>query len=151
MTVPRPKYSGHGFQGRPQGTNDRSPAGFQPPAQVVPRAGPLAACSQVLCTSYPIYGSLTDSTFMSKRINILLPEKTLAVDKVAPRGDRSRFVSEAVLHYVETHGKQSLREQLKAGYLANAEDNLKIAAEWFPLEEEQWQKNHAGRKTKRKK
>lgn len=82
----------------------------------------------------------------------MLPISTLAVlDKVASKGNRSRFVSEAVLHYVETHGKQGLREQLKAGYLANAEENLKIAAEWFPLEEEAWQKPHAGRKAKRKK
>ena len=89
---------------------------------------------------------------MSKRINIMLPEKTLAVlDKVTAKGNRSRFVSEAVLHYVETHGKQSLREQLKAGYMANAEENLRIATEWFPLEEEAWQKPHGGRKAKRKK
>jgi CopG family transcriptional regulator/antitoxin EndoAI len=88
---------------------------------------------------------------MSKRINIMLPAHTLAVlDKVAPKGDRSRFVSEAVLHYVKTHGKQKLREQLRAGYLANAEENLKIAAEWFPLEEEAWPKP-AARKAKRKK
>jgi CopG family transcriptional regulator/antitoxin EndoAI len=89
---------------------------------------------------------------MSKRINIMLPERTLAVlDRVAPRGNRSRFVSQAVLHYVETRGKQSLREQLKAGYLANADENLRIAAEWFPLEEEAWQKHQPGRKAKSKK
>jgi CopG family transcriptional regulator/antitoxin EndoAI len=89
---------------------------------------------------------------MSKRINIMLPEKTLAVlDRVASRGNRSRFVSEAVLHYVETKGKQSLREQLKAGYLANAEENLKIAAEWFPLEEQAWQKPQPDQKAKSKK
>jgi len=65
---------------------------------------------------------------MSRRINIMLPEKTLAVlDRVAPRGNRSQFVSRAVLHYVETLGKQSLREQLKAGYLANADENLRIS------------------------
>ena len=53
---------------------------------------------------------------MSKRISILLPEETLALlDRVAPKGNRSRFVSEAVLHYVGTHGKQSLRQQLKKG------------------------------------
>jgi len=86
---------------------------------------------------------------MSKRINIMLPEKTLAVlDRVAPKGNRSRFVSDAVLHYVETHGKQSLRQQLKAGYLANADESLKIAAEWFPLEEQAWQSSRAGRKAK---
>ena len=90
---------------------------------------------------------------MSKRINIMLPERTLAVlDKVAPRGNRSRFVSEAVLHYVEAQGKQSLRQQLKVGYLANAEENLKVAAEWFPLEEAAWQKSsRAGRGAKPKK
>jgi hypothetical protein len=47
---------------------------------------------------------------MSQRIDIMLPK--------------------------ETQGKRSLRERLKAGYLANACENLKIAAEWFPLEEE---------------
>ena len=89
---------------------------------------------------------------MSKRINIMLPEKTLAVlDRVAPKGNRSQFVSRAVLHYVETRGSQSLREQLKAGYLANADENLRLAAEWFPLEEEAWQKSQPGPKTKKKK
>jgi hypothetical protein len=52
---------------------------------------------------------------------------------------------------VETKGQQSLREQLKAGYLANADENLKIAAEWFPLEEQAWQKSQPGRKAKSKK
>ncbi len=89
---------------------------------------------------------------MSKRINIMLPEKTLAVlDRVASKGNRSQFVSRAVLHYVETQGKQSLREQLKAGYLANSDENLRIAAEWFPLEEEAWQNSQPGRKAKNKK
>ena len=77
----------------------------------------------------------------------MLPEQTLAVlDRVTSKGNRSRFVSEAVLHFVQTHGKQSLREQLKAGYQANAEENLRIALEWFPLEEEAWQESPASRK-----
>ncbi|MGP0072765.1 MAG: hypothetical protein ACLPWF_12635 [Bryobacteraceae bacterium] len=89
---------------------------------------------------------------MSKRINIMLPDRTLAVlDQVAPKGDRSRFVSAAVLHYVETQGKRSLREQLKTGYLANADENLRIAAEWFPLEEQAWQKPQAGKRAKTRK
>ncbi len=76
-------------------------------------------------------------TSMSRRINVMLPENTLAVlDRVTRKGNRSRFISQAVLHYVENRGKRSLREQLKAGYQANAEDSLNIAAEWFPLEEE---------------
>ena len=76
---------------------------------------------------------------MSKRINIILPDKTVAVlDRVASKGTRSRFIDRAVRHYVETQGRASLREQLKAGYQANAERDLAIAAEWFPLEEEAW-------------
>ena len=81
---------------------------------------------------------------MSKRVNIMLPEKTLAVlDRVTSKGDRSRFTSQAVLYYVQDRGKQSLREHLKAGYQATADDSLKIAMEWFPLEEEAWQKSRA--------
>jgi metal-responsive CopG/Arc/MetJ family transcriptional regulator len=78
---------------------------------------------------------------MSKRINLMLPDETLAVlERVTRRGGRSRFVSRAVLHYVQSHGKQNLRERLKAGYQAHAQENLQMALEWFPLEEEAWQK-----------
>jgi len=74
---------------------------------------------------------------MSKRINIVLPDKTMAMlDRVAAKGARSRFISRAVLHLIETEGKANLRERLKAEALANAGRDLAIAAEWFPLEEE---------------
>jgi CopG family transcriptional regulator / antitoxin EndoAI len=76
---------------------------------------------------------------MSKRINIILPDKTVAVlDRVASKGTRSRFIDHAIRHYIETQGRSSLREQLKTGYRANAERDLAMAAEWFPLEEEAW-------------
>jgi len=79
---------------------------------------------------------------MNKRINIVLPEKTLAVlDRVARRGNRSRFIAHAVLDYLGNHGKRILREQLEAGYQANADESLEMAAEWFPLEEEAWQRS----------
>jgi metal-responsive CopG/Arc/MetJ family transcriptional regulator len=79
---------------------------------------------------------------MSKRINVILPDETLAVlNRVTTRGGRSRFVSRAVIHYVKSRGKKALREQLKAGYQANAQENLEIALEWFPLEEEAWRKS----------
>lgn len=87
---------------------------------------------------------------MSKRINVMLPDETLAVlDRVTHRGGRSGFISRAVIHYVQSHGKQNLRERLKAGYQAHAQENLKMALEWFPLEEEAWQKSHPQPKGKR--
>jgi len=74
---------------------------------------------------------------MSKRINVILPEETVRVlDRVASRGSRSQFISRAVLHYVETRSRQSLRERLKQEALANASRDLELAAAWFPLEEE---------------
>jgi len=87
---------------------------------------------------------------MNRRINIVLPERTVSVlDRVTTKGTRSRFIDQAVLHYVETQGKQSLREQLKAGYGANAERDLAMAAEWFPIEEEAWRTFENSRTTKK--
>ncbi len=87
---------------------------------------------------------------MSRRLNIVLPEKTVSVlDRVTTKGNRSRFIDRAVRHYVETHGKQSLREQLAAGYRANAERDLAMAADWFPLEEEASHTYEATRKPKK--
>jgi CopG family transcriptional regulator / antitoxin EndoAI len=94
--------------------------------------------------------NLSAAEIMSKRINVILPESTLAVlDRLTSRGNRSRFISQAVLHLAQTKGKHALREQLKAGYKANAEDSLSMAVEWFPLEEEAWQRSRGGRKTRR--
>ena len=74
---------------------------------------------------------------MSKRINILLPDETVSVlDRAATKGTRSAFISKAVLHYVETQGREALREQLKAGYRANNKESLALATEWLLLEEE---------------
>ena len=78
---------------------------------------------------------------MSKRVNIMLPDATVKVlDRVAPKGDRSRFISQAVLHYVQTQSAANLREGLKRGALANAKLDLEIAEEWFPVEQESWQR-----------
>ena len=78
---------------------------------------------------------------MSKRINIMLPDQTVKIlDKVAVKGDRSRFISQAILHYVQTQSQANLRERLKQGALANSKLDLEIAEEWFPVEQEAWQK-----------
>ena len=81
----------------------------------------------------------------------MLPETTLTVlDRVTTKGSRSRFISRAVLRYVRERGRQSLREQLKAGYQANADESLQIALKWFPLEEEAWQsESHATSRRKK--
>jgi CopG family transcriptional regulator/antitoxin EndoAI len=88
---------------------------------------------------------------MSKRINIILPDKTVAVlDRLTTKGNRSRFIDRAVRQLIETQGRQSLRDQLKAGYRENAEQDLAIAADWFPIEAEAWERLVGSRESKKR-
>jgi CopG family transcriptional regulator / antitoxin EndoAI len=83
---------------------------------------------------------------MSLRINVILPEETVRVlDRIAPKGNRSRLISDAVMYYVSSRGRSNLAEQLKAGALANAGRDMSIAEEWFPVEEETWQRRQKPR------
>src|SRR5258708_2408507 len=116
--------------------------------------------SPMVCSSFDIHTVRVYSfgrslnlkkTLMSVRINVILPEETVRVlDRVAPKGNRSRVISDAVMHYVSSRGRSNLAEQFKAGALANAKRDMAIAEEWFPLEEEAWQ-SHVKPKPKAKK
>ena len=86
---------------------------------------------------------------MNKRINVILPIPTVAVlDKVATKGNRSALIDRAIRYYLKTQSQQNLRERLKQEALANAERDLQIAVEWFPLEEEAWQLAQGQKKKK---
>lgn len=74
---------------------------------------------------------------MHKRINISLPESTLGLlDRVTSRGNRSRLIDVALRHYLRSATQNSLRRQLAECYQQEAQHDLEIAAEWFPLEEQ---------------
>jgi CopG family transcriptional regulator/antitoxin EndoAI len=76
---------------------------------------------------------------VNRRINVSLPEETLKLlERVAPKGDRSRLIDEAVRHYVEGVSRAGLRKRLKEGAVRRAARDLALAEEWFPLEEELW-------------
>ena len=86
---------------------------------------------------------------MNKRINVILPTTTVAVlDKVATKGNRSALIDRAIRHYVRTRSQRSLRERVKQEALTNADRDLQMATEWFPLEEEAWQATQGRRKKK---
>jgi|RhiMethySRZTD1v2_1073278.scaffolds.fasta_scaffold150244_2 metal-responsive CopG/Arc/MetJ family transcriptional regulator len=56
---------------------------------------------------------------MSKRIHIVLPDRTLKVlDRVAGKRGRSRYISEAVRFYVQTQAFSDLRRRLDQGISA---------------------------------
>lgn len=78
-----------------------------------------------------------------KRINITLPSDTIQlIDRVAEKGDRSRFLDEAVRHFVKEAGKAKLKQLLKEGAIKRAERDLALAQEWFSIENESWQKGN---------
>lgn len=88
-----------------------------------------------------------NKTITRKRVNITLPQKTLQlIERVAAKGDRSRFVDEAVHFYVKEAGRENLRVLLREGASVYAERDLGLAEDWFPLEQEVWQKEKKKKK-----
>lgn len=76
---------------------------------------------------------------MNKRLNITLPEQTVQLlDKVTKYGDRSELINRAVQAYIKQYSKEELRKQLKEAAIAMAEEDLKMAEEWFPIDQEAW-------------
>ncbi len=75
---------------------------------------------------------------MSKRLNITLPEETVRlINRVANRGQRSRLIDQAVNRYVEEEGRAAIRRRLEEGARRRADRDLRIAEEWFTLDEDQ--------------
>jgi CopG family transcriptional regulator/antitoxin EndoAI len=76
-----------------------------------------------------------------RRVNITLPEETIRlIDRAVARGDRSRFIDQAVKHFVQQVRRAKLKKLLKEGAVRRAERDLLLAEEWFGLDEEAWQK-----------
>jgi CopG family transcriptional regulator/antitoxin EndoAI len=74
-----------------------------------------------------------------RRINITLPEETLSlIDRIAARKNRSRFIDEAIRNYIEANGQKNLRKLLKEGAVRRADRDLRLAEEWFSVEDEAW-------------
>ena len=84
------------------------------------------------------------STLVRKRVNISLPEETLRLlDRVAKQGERSALITEAVTAYLREHRRKALCDRLRQGALVRAERDRRLAEEWFPLEEEAWDRGKA--------
>ena len=78
---------------------------------------------------------------MHTRINVTLPQETVRLlGRVAPRGDRSKFIDHVVRTTVQRQGLAKLRKELTEGYLRENAINRKLAEEWFFIDEEAWQK-----------
>ena len=82
------------------------------------------------------------STTTLKRVNITIPQATLEkVDALTERGDRSKFIDQAVHFYVDAISRKELQKSLKEGALRRTVRDVDIAAEWFKVDESVWSKN----------
>ena len=87
---------------------------------------------------------------MQVRINVSLPEQTIRVlDRAVKKGDRSRFIDAAIRRYLKQVSRARLRKELAEGYRERADETLALAEEWFPIDEEAWQKSATRNATKR--
>ena len=78
---------------------------------------------------------------MHRRVNITLPEDTLRlIDRAVDHGTRDRVIDEAVRHFMRTQNRAQLRKLLKEGAQRHAARDRALAEEWFPIDEEAWQK-----------
>ena len=76
---------------------------------------------------------------MRRRVNVTLPEETIGlIDRLVGRGNRSRFLDASVKHYVRAASRRKLNRALREGYARWADEDRRLAEEWFALEEEAW-------------
>ena len=77
---------------------------------------------------------------LRKRITVTLPMDTIRVlEKTVKKGDRSETINRALIAYLGKLKKQSLRRRLKEEAQANAAEDLRLAHEWFHLDQEAWE------------
>jgi hypothetical protein len=64
------------------------------------------------------------------RVTLTLPVDVLTQAREMSQGNLSRFVSNVLREHIEQKRLEQLREELIAGYIANAEEALAIAEEF---------------------
>lgn len=77
---------------------------------------------------------------MQRRINVSLSEEAVRLlDRMAPKGDRSRFLDDLVKR--TARDREAIRARLEEGYLKRAERDREVAAEWDPAADEVWRRD----------
>lgn len=86
-----------------------------------------------------VYLGSTKGTNMQRRINVSLSEEAVRLlDRLAPKGDRSRFLDQLVKR--TAHDRMELRARLKERAIRRADLDRQAAADWDPLADEVWRK-----------
>jgi CopG family transcriptional regulator/antitoxin EndoAI len=78
---------------------------------------------------------------MNKRINIVLPQATLqTIDRMVKPGGRSRFINQAVEHFVAHQSVEALRSQLERAAIRDRDLDRDVASDWLAVDTEAWHK-----------
>lgn len=73
------------------------------------------------------------------RVNISVPKDLLAaVDRMAGKRKRSRFIAEAVRERVEQAQREKLAKLMARGYRENREDSADLSEEFEAVDLENW-------------
>jgi CopG family transcriptional regulator/antitoxin EndoAI len=76
----------------------------------------------------------------NKRINVVLPETTLqTIDRMVKPGERSRFIDQAVQHFVSHKSTEALRIRMEQTAVRDRDLDREISADWFAVDKEAWQ------------
>ena len=92
----------------------------------------------------------TDPRSMTRRVNIVLPDTTLrTINRLAGRGQRSRFINQAVQHFVAWQSAEALRTRLEQAVVRDNDLDREVTAEWLDVDQQAWRQldeAEAGRK-----
>src|SRR5258706_16052417 len=81
---------------------------------------------------------------MSKRLNIVLPEATVqTIDRMVKPGQRSRFINQAVVHFVANRSVEALRRRLELAAVRDRDLDREAAADWLAVDRQTWRQLEA--------
>lgn len=79
------------------------------------------------------------STRAYERLNIALPRATVELlDRMTKKGNRSRFVDQAIRELTRSRTRTQLRKLLEEEGRVNRDRDLRLAAEWAAVDAETW-------------
>ena len=92
------------------------------------------------CFVYMMWIRIIKHYAMSKRINIVLPEDTVrTIDRMVKPGQRSRFINQAVQHFVANRSTEALRAQLEQTAVRDRDIDREVANDWFAVDQQAWE------------
>ena len=74
-----------------------------------------------------------------RRINVVLAEETVhAIDGMAMVGQRSRFIVNAVQHYIAHGSAEAIRTRLERAIMRDQDIDREVSADWYAVDQNAW-------------